>query len=56
MKDIGSKHFDVRSFHRLNKIDICKKNEIPETFDSEYYLNQLEFIQEKEIHSRNEGD
>ena len=42
MKNIGSKLFDVRSSRRLNKINICKKNEIPETFDSEYYLDQLD--------------
>ena len=42
MKDIGSKLFDARSSQCLNKINICKKNEIPETFDSEYYLDQLD--------------
>ena len=26
----------------MNEINICKKNEIPETFDSEYYLDQLD--------------
>ena len=42
MKDIGSKIFNVRSSHCLNKINICKTNEILETFDSEYYLDQLD--------------
>ena len=41
MKDMGTKLFDVRSSYWLNKIN-CKKNEIPETFDSEYYLDQLD--------------
>ena len=26
----------------MNKINICKTNEILETFDSEYYLDQLD--------------
>ena len=38
MKDIGSKLFNIRS----SKINNCKKDEIPETFDSEYYLDQLD--------------
>ena len=38
MKDIGSKLFNIRS----SKINNCKKNEIPETFDSEYCLDQLD--------------
>lgn len=51
MKDIGSKLFDVRSSHRLNKINICKKNKIPETFDSQYYLDQLDpSMRKKFIH------
>ena len=38
MKGIGSKLFNIRS----SKINNCKKNEIPEKFDSEYYLDQLD--------------
>ena len=54
MKDIGSKLFNVRSSHCLNKINICKKNEIPETFDSECYLDQLDPSKRKKfIHVTN---
>ena len=42
MKDIGSKLFDIRSSHCLNKINNCKKDEKPETFENEYYLDQLD--------------
>ena len=42
MKDIGSKLFRKRSSHCLNKINNCKKDEVPETFDSENYLDQLD--------------
>ena len=37
-----SKLFHKRSSHRLIKINNCKKDEVPETFDSEYYLDQLD--------------
>ena len=49
MKDSGSKLFNVRSSYRLNKINVCKKNEIPETFDSEYYLDQLDPPKRKKL-------
>ena len=42
MKNIGTKLFRKRSSHRLNKINNCKEDEVPETFDSEYYLDQLD--------------
>ena len=42
MKDIGSKVFNTRPSYCLNKNNNCKNQEIPETFDIEYYLDQLD--------------
>lgn len=42
MKGIGSKPFTIRFSHRLNKTNNCKKDEIPEKIDSEYYLDHLD--------------
>ena len=41
MKNIDIKVFNIRSSNRLNKINNCKKDELPKTFDSGYYLDQL---------------
>ena len=49
MEDYGSKLFDVLSHHCLRNIENCKKNEVPETFDSEYYFDQVNPSQRKQF-------
>ena len=49
MKDVGSKLFDIWSSHHLNKINDCKNSEIPEAFDSEHYLDQLDPSKKKKF-------
>ena len=45
MKGIGGKLFNIMS----SKINNCNKNETPETFDSEYYLDQLDPSKRKKV-------
>ena len=49
MKDVGSKLFDIWSSHHLNKTNDCKNDEIPEAFNSEYYLDQLDPSKKKKF-------